>query len=70
MNKSRTGINSGLLTNNVSNRCGGIKKAGLVNTATFPTIPFGVIAPRLVTKMPETCVSSKTTHKIYIKYSY
>jgi hypothetical protein len=68
--KARSGINSGRLTNNMSENCGGVKKAGIPNASNYPHIRSNVIQVRAPTKVPTECKLIKSMPKMHIHYSY
>ena len=68
--KARTGINSGLLTNNVANNCGGVKKAGLPNAGNYPRNPTRIFESRVPNKEPKECKVIKSMPKMHIHYNY
>lgn len=68
--KARTGINSGRLTNNVSENCGGVKKAGMPSAGSYPHIPSRIFGSRVPNKVPTECKVIKSMPRMHIHYSY
>lgn len=68
--KARTGINSGRLTNNVADNCGGVKKAGMPNAGSYPRVAVKIFNSRVPNKVPTECKLIKSMPKMNIHYSY